>query len=95
MFYASYPESELIRTDIQPRSANEFITMSKKTVIRDNNSYKQGDRYMSPLHDILSLYNTVDSESELTIQITLQLHKKKTFLDHTWDITKKILFNKE
>lgn len=95
MFYASYPESELIRSDIQPKAANEFVTMTKKTIVRDYASYKQGENYMSPLHDILSLYNTVDSKSELTLQITLQLHKKKTFLDHTWDITKKILFNKE
>lgn len=91
MFYASYPESELIRDNERKfKTANEFLTMNKKTVIRETSSYKQGDQYMSPLHDMLSLYNTVDVSSELTIHITLQFKKEKTILDHMIHISKTI-----
>ena len=93
MFYANYPSSELIETNTTVlKPANEFVIISKKTIIREISSYKKWETYMSPLHDVLSLYNTVDNESEFTIQISLQLKKNKTVLDHAWEIIKNILF---
>ena len=92
MFYASYPESELVSTTALLRPANEFITLTKKSIIRDYNSYRQGDNYMSPFHDILSLFNTVDSQSELSIQITVQLNKDKTIFDHLKQRGKQLFF---
>ena len=48
---------------------------------------------MSPFHDILSLYNTVDTESTLTIKITLQLNKEDTLFTKIFKVVKKIVFN--
>jgi hypothetical protein len=42
MFYASYPDSELLISEEKVKTANEFITMTKKTIIRDHSSYTQG-----------------------------------------------------
>lgn len=95
MFYASYPDSELILSTEKIKPANEFITMTKKTVIRDHTSYTQWGSYMSPLHDILSLFNTVDVESILTIQLTFQFNKTKTLFDKAISLTKDILFGKK
>jgi hypothetical protein len=50
---------------------------------------------MSPLHDILSLFNTVDVESILTIQLTFQFNKTKTLFDKAISLTKDILFGKK
>ena len=41
MFYASYPESELIKTKEELHNINEFISMTRKTTIREDKSYKQ------------------------------------------------------
>jgi hypothetical protein len=41
MFYASYPDSELILSNEIIKPANEFIAMTKKTIIRDYTSYTQ------------------------------------------------------
>jgi hypothetical protein len=41
MFYASYPDSELILSEERIKPANEFIAMTKKTTIRDHTSYTQ------------------------------------------------------
>jgi hypothetical protein len=41
MFYASYPDSELILSTEKIKPANEFITMATKTIIRDHTSYTQ------------------------------------------------------
>ena len=41
MFYASYPDSELILSEERIKPANEFIAMTKKTTIRDHISYTQ------------------------------------------------------
>lgn len=48
---------------------------------------------MSPFHDILSLYNTVDKESILTIKITLQLSKEESFFAKICKTIKKVIFN--
>ena len=92
MFYASYPDSELIITNEIIKPANEFISMTKKTIVRDHTSYTQSWSYMSPFHDILSLFNTVDVESTLTIQITLQFNKEKSIFDKAITLTKDIIF---
>ena len=92
MFYASYPDSELIISEEIIKNANEFISVTKKTSIRDHTSYTQGWLYMSPFHDILSLFNTVDVESNLTIQITLHFHQEKSLFDKAINITKDIIF---
>ena len=95
MFYASYPDSELILSEERIKPANEFIAMTKKTTIRDHTSYTQWGSYMSPLHDILSLFNTVDIESNLTIQFTFQFHQTKSLFDKAVSLTKDIIFGKK
>ncbi len=50
---------------------------------------------MSPFHDLLSVFNTVDTESTLTIQLTFQFNKDQTFFDKAIHITKDILFGKK
>lgn len=94
IFYANYPDSELLISKAQIKVANEFITMNKKTVVRDYSHYTQGGTYMSPLHDILSLYNTVDVDSILTLQFTLEFHQTKTLFDKALSMTSNILFGK-
>ncbi len=95
MFYASYPDSELIISESKMRPANEFINMSRRTTIRDYGSYTQSGSYMSPFHDILSLFNTVDNESELSIQFTIRLNKNKSILDRIIHITKHVLLGED
>ena len=50
---------------------------------------------MSPFHDLLSVFNTVDTESILTIQLTFQLTKNKTLFDKAISLTKDLLFGKK
>ena len=50
---------------------------------------------MSPLHDILSLFNTVDIESRLTLQFTFQFHQTKSLFDKAVSLTKDIIFGKK
>lgn len=95
MFYASYPDSELISQEQHIRQANEFIAMSKNTIIRNNTNYTQGWSYMSPFHDMLSLFNTIDTQSELSIHFTLQFKRKVGFFEKAVGMTKNILFWKE
>ena len=95
MFYASYPDSELLLSEEKIKSANEFIAMTQKTTIRDHISYTQWGSYMSPLHDILSLFNTVDIESRLTLQFTFQFHQTKSLFDKAVSLTKDIIFGKK
>ncbi len=95
MFYASYPDSELIIYESHIRQPNEFITMSKNTVIRNNTNYIQWGNYMSPFHDMLSLFNTIDTQSELGIHFSIQFKRKVGFFEKAVNTTKNILFWKD
>jgi len=91
IFYANYPESELLITDTVLQSANEFIVPNKKSSFRTDASYKQGEHYKSPFHDILSLYNTVDHTSELTIQYSFHLNKEKNILQRASSLLRHLI----
>lgn len=92
MFYASYPDSELIIVSQAPTIAHEYLSFTKQTTFRDTDSYVQWGTYKSPFHDLLSLFNTVDVKSKLTLHFTLQFKKEKSSLDKAIEITKKVLF---
>ncbi len=92
MFYASYPDSELIIVNETPSIAHEYLTFTKQTTFRNTDSYVQGGTYKSPFHDLLSLFNTVDVKSKLTLQLTLQFKKEETSFQKAIKITQKILF---
>lgn|GEM_PF-6991639 len=73
------------------QSANEFIVPNKKSSFRTDASYKQGEHYKSPFHDILSLYNTVDHTSELTIQYSFHLNKEKNILQRASSLLRHLI----
>ncbi len=84
MFYANYPDSELIITDTTLDKANEYIHYTPKTTLRIHQEYTNNGTYISPFHDLLSIFNTVDTHTTLTIQIGLQLHKKPSIFEKVW-----------
>lgn len=80
MFYANYTDSELNIIETSPPKANEYITFSSKSIIRTEQDYISNGAYMSPFHDLLSLFNTVDIHSKLTIQLSLRLQNKSSLV---------------
>lgn len=92
MFYANYPDSELIQSTTPPPHAQEHLHFSKQTIFRTSDQYKQGGSYKSPLHDLLALFNTVNIHSKLTIHLILQFKKETSTREKALDITKALLF---
>ena len=96
IFYASFPTSELNTVDGKPSSPNTFLIPRKKsifhdeTIFNDTTVFTKNGTYMSPFHDILSLYNAIDTESELTICLSLLFGKTKSIWHKTFDMAKKL-----
>jgi len=96
IFYASFPTSELNTVDGKPSSPNTFLIPRKKsifhdeTIFNDTTVFTKNGTYMSPFHDILSLYNAIDTESELTICLSLLFGKTKNIWHKTFGMITKL-----
>lgn len=84
IFYASFPTSELNTVSTKLSSPHMFLIPHQKsifhdeTIFNDTTVFTKNGTYMSPFHDILSLYNAVDTDSELTICLSLLFGKTKS-----------------
>jgi hypothetical protein len=84
MFYANYPDSELIITTTTLDKANEYIHYTPKTTLRTHQEYTNSGNYISPFHDLISIFNTVDIHTTLTIQIGLQFQQQASIFEKIW-----------
>ncbi len=91
MFYASYPDSELIISYLETPRIQEYIARNKQTTFRSLEDYQQGGNYKSLFHDILTLFNTVDAKSSLTINFALQSKKESSPLQKAIGVLKRMV----
>lgn len=96
IFYAAFPTSELVTMTSKPTAPNTFLIPRKKTLFHDETVFNdtavfmKNGTYMSPFHDILSLYNAIDAESELTICVSFLFGKTKNIWQKAFSMAKKL-----
>lgn len=77
VFYASFPTSELILVETIPQvPITNYIVFGEKDVIATDKDFTKDGKYLDPMKDIFSVYETVDSLNNITIQYTYTFKKK-------------------
>ena len=86
-FYASFPTSDLVEVE-NPHlyKTLEYIIAKDNATVLSKDDFVRDWTYMDPMTTILSLYNTIDSESNLDIVFTYTFKTKKSFLNTVKDV---------
>jgi hypothetical protein len=89
-FYSSFPTSDLAEVPA-PRlfSQYDYIMGKDEAKALGKNDFVREGTYMDPMTNILSLYNTIDSESSLDVLFTYSFKKKKGMAQVLVDIIKR------
>jgi hypothetical protein len=94
LFYATFSSSELVLSSsfVQPTKLS-YITFPSKTQIQSKSDFVKDGSYLDPLRDVLSLFESVDKKSELTIRYEMKMSLKKgrwaeflIFLQEGWQM---------
>lgn len=79
-FYASFPTSDLLEVEAPQFYKNlEYIVAKDEAEILSKEDFVRDGTYMDPMTTVLSLYNTIDADSNLDIIFTYTFKKNKTF----------------
>ncbi|MBU0627448.1 hypothetical protein KKG31_00660 [Patescibacteria group bacterium] len=82
-FYSNYPTSDLIELKDLPIAKNrEHIKFKNTAKIADQSAFTRDGTYMDPMNDMLSLYNTIDANSNLDLYFTYTFKKRKNINDY-------------
>lgn len=86
-FYSSFPTSDLVEVKNPHLYKNlEYIIAKDNAAVLSKDDFVRDGTYMDPMTTILSLYNTIDSDSNLDVVFTYTFKTKKSFLNTIKDV---------
>jgi len=87
-FYSNYPTTDLTeivnlpmaktKTYIKFRRWKNIANLRSLAIIADKADFTRDGTYMDPMRDVLSLYNTIDGESNLDLYFTYAFKRRKS-----------------
>jgi len=98
-FYSNYPTTDLQeivdlpmaknKTFIKFRRRSNIANLRNTAVIADKTEFTRDGTYMDPMNDIMSLYNTIDAESNLDLYFTYVFKRRKSIPEYSRQFLKR------